>query len=514
MTVFDKRRSLLAFWCGCAVVTGGVLLHLPMYLMGTSNHYQLAGMPMDSGMLWGMAAIIFGIALTAYGLLPRKIPATLRVYEQLEPPENAPLTVRHWGVAALLALALIIDIMKPASLGFVTPGMRAEYAVGADVVAWLPLAALTGAVLGSFLWGALADWYGRRAAILLSSVMFIGTSICGAMPGLWWNVGMCLLMGAAAGGMLPVAYALLAEIMPTRHRGWSLVLIGGIGTVGGFFAASSLSALLQPEYSWRVMWFLNLPTGLLLILMSPLLPESVRFLQQMGRGAEARAMLARFGIAAAPASHAVSAPIPLSSAKPFFGVTWALTLVALAWGLINFGVLLWLPSTLVSEGQSVASASKLIAASTLIAAPTILLATWLYAAWSTKGALLVMIGVTAVGLLGLGLRHSGIGPFANPIVDIALLIVGSSGVISILMPYATENYPLRIRGRATGWVAGCSKLGGLIAQGLSVLGAVPPLAVAAATISLPVLIALLLVARFGRETRGHDLRELDLAVVN
>jgi putative MFS transporter len=210
-------------------------------------------------------------------------------------------------MAGLLALALIIDIMKPASLGFVTPGMRAEYGLSKQLVAWLPLAALTGTVVGSFVWGALADLYGRRAAILLSSVMFVGTSICGAMPGFWWNVGMCALMGAAAGGMLPVAYALLAEIMPTRHRGWSLVLVGGIGAVGGVLAASALSALLQPTYGWRIMWFLNMPTGLLLILLSPLLPESARFLQQMGRGAEARAMLARFGAttvtAAVPPLH-------------------------------------------------------------------------------------------------------------------------------------------------------------------------------------------------------------------
>jgi len=108
-------------------------------------------------------------------------------------------------------------------------------------VAWLPFAALAGTVVGSCVWGVLADIYGRRASIVLSSVMFVGTSICGAMPNFWWNVGMCFMMGAAAGGMLPVAYALLAEIMPTRHRGWSLVLVGGIGALGGFFAASSLS---------------------------------------------------------------------------------------------------------------------------------------------------------------------------------------------------------------------------------------------------------------------------------
>jgi putative MFS transporter len=513
--VFDKRRSNLAFWVGCAAVTAGVVMHLPMFLMGRHNHYVLAGMPMGADMLWGMAAIVLGIALAGYGLLPKTPTGAERVIESIAPPEYAPLTARHWGMAGLLALALVIDIMKPASLGFVVPGMRTEYSVGKETVAWLPLAALTGTVIGSFVWGALADLYGRRAAILLSAVMFIGTSICGAMPSFWWNVGMCFLMGAAAGGMLPVAYALLAEIMPTRHRGWSLVLIGGIGAVGGFFAASSLSAVLQPTFGWRIMWFLNLPTGLILVLMSPLLPESARFLQQMGRGAEARAMLARFGVVATQADeHVRGHGTPEHHYLPpinhgFIGVTGALTLAALAWGLINFGVLLWLPSTLVAEGRSVAASSALIAQSTLIAAPTILLATWLYSAWSTKGALMVMIGVTAFGLAGLGLRTSGIELFANPILDVTLLIIGSCGVISILLPYTAENYPLRIRGRATGWVAGCSKLGGLLAQGLSVMGAVPPLAGAALAIGLPVVVSLALVAHYGRETRGRDLRDLE-----
>jgi len=129
--------------------------------------------------------------------------------------------------AATLAVALIIDIMKPASLGFVTPGMRVEYGLEAQSVALLPLSALLGTALGSFIWGALADLYGRRASILLSSVMFVGTSICGAMPSFWWNVGMCFLMGAAAGGMLPVAYTLscrdnahaASRLVPRSRRG-------------------------------------------------------------------------------------------------------------------------------------------------------------------------------------------------------------------------------------------------------------------------------------------------------
>jgi putative MFS transporter len=312
--------------------------------------------------------------------------------------------------------------------------------------------------------------------------------------------------------MLPVAYALLAEIMPTRHRGWSLVLVGGVGAVGGYLAASAFSAWLQPAWGWRILWFLNLPTGLILIGLSPFLPESARFLQHIGRGAEARATLARFGavVAAAPRTRESHSHLPPVEPR-YLGVTVALTLGALAWGLVNFGVLLWLPSALVQEGASVAAASGLIARSALIAAPTILLSVWLYSAWSTRGALALMLLATALGLFGLLARSLGVATLANPLAPLTLLIVGSSGVISILLPYTAENFPLRIRGRATGWIAGCSKLGGLFAQGLSVLALAPRLGLAAALVGVLVVTALGLTLLWGRETRGRDLRDLETA---
>jgi MFS transporter, putative metabolite:H+ symporter len=314
--VLEQRRSTLVFWCGCALVTAGVLAHLPMFIMGRATHYALAG-----------------------------------------------------------------------------------------------------TVAGSVLWGVLADVYGRRASIVLSSVMFVGISICGAMPDFRWNVGMCFMMGAAAGGLLPVAYALLAEIMPTRHRGLSLVLVGGIGAVGGYFAASFLSTLLQPTFGWRIMWLLNLPTGLVLVVLSPLLPESARFLQETGRTELARLTLARFGVVLIPAAAAVPAVVHESHAPVpplghgFVGITTALTLAALAWGLVNFGLLLWLPAALVAQGHSVAASSALIAKSTLLAAPTIVICAWLFSAWSTKWSLVTATGSWSWGLPASRCRGSDRAPW-------------------------------------------------------------------------------------------------------
>ncbi|MGH8295727.1 MAG: MFS transporter, partial [Steroidobacteraceae bacterium] len=369
--MFADRRSPLAFWLGSLFVVIGVLLHIPMFVAARPMHYRLAGMPMGAAMLWGMACIVGGAVAAAYGLRPKQPSADgMAAHERVAAPEDAPLTPWHWAAGIALTMALVIDTMKISSLGFVIPGMSVEYGISAATVALLPLSALSGATLGSFIWGALSDQYGRRATILLSGVMFIGTSICGAMPSFHWNLFMCFLMGGSAGGMLPVAYALLAEIMPTRHRGWSLVLIGGAGTLGGYLIASGMSALLQPQFGWRIMWFLNLPSGLLLIALSPLIPESARFLIHIGRPEEARATLARFGSVIVDESEAwdEEAKLDHSHLPPtgtrYLGTTVALTVTALAWGLLSYGVLLWLPGELIAEGRDMGVAAAIIARST------------------------------------------------------------------------------------------------------------------------------------------------------
>jgi MFS transporter, putative metabolite:H+ symporter len=502
-STLSDRRGLWAFALGVILVTGGVFLHLPMFLMGRMTHYRLYGMPMGNDMIAGMGAIILGVAVAAYGLLPKNISHQLAASQGIvvSPPEDASLSSAHWVLMSVLVIALIIDIMKPASLGFTIPGMVGEYGVPKATASLVPFFALTGTVIGSIIWGVIADIYGRKASILLSAVMFVGTSICGAMPSLYWNVGMCFMMGAAAGGMLPVTYALLAEMMPSKHRGWALVLVGGLGAVGGYFAASGLSALLQPTFGWRILWLLNLPTGLSLVLLGGLIPESAKFLLARGRRDEARAVMDRFGSRArrtrpAEATALTSGSTVALTGRAFFGKLLALSLAAICYGLINFGLLLWLPADLVARGYSMAVSSKLLAESALIAFPTVFIVAYLYSVWSTKWSVVASIAVALAGLAGvLWLEFTGSG---SPVLPVALLI-----------PYAAESFPLRIRGRTTGTVAACTKAGGMFAQLLAILALVPPLAIVSLIIIVPTAGALLLVSWFGKETRGRDLRDLD-----
>jgi putative MFS transporter len=513
-STLSDRRGVWAFALGVILVTGGVLMHAPMFLMGRHNHFVLAGMPIGWDMVLGMVAIVGGCGIAAYGLLPKGIAQQLAASQDIvvTPPEDAPLGRAHWGLMSVLVIALIIDIMKPATLGFTLPGMMTEYQVTKATVSSFPFSALAGTVIGSVIWGWLADIYGRKATILLSAVMFVGTSICGAMPSLWWNVGMCFMMGVAAGGMLPVTYALLAEMMPSKHRGWSLVLVGGLGAVGGYFAASGFSAVLQPFFGWRILWVLNLPTGLSLVLLGTFIPESAKFLLARGRREEARQVMERFGSSARQTRAAEQlafdrGPSVALTGRAFFGKLVALSVAAICFSLINFGLLIWLPADLVAKGYSVGVSSQLLAESALIAFPTVFLVAYLYSRWSTKWSVAASLAVTLGGLAGvlwLELTHGG-----SPGLPVALLIIGTNALIAMLLPYTAESFPLRIRGRTTGTVAACTKAGGMIAQLLAILTLVPPLALVSIGIMVPTVVALILVAWFGKETRGRDLRELD-----
>ena len=497
------------FWTGAAAIAGGVLLHLPMLAAAHGMGGHVAGMPSDPWMKIGMALILLGVPAAIFGALPRH-PVRDRpdAATLFEAPDSTPLGRWHAAMLAVLTLGLVIDVMKPATLGFVLPGISEEYRIPRSTAAWLPFVALVGTAVGSLVWGWLADVYGRRVSILLSTILFVSTSICGAMPAFQWNLVMCFLMGSSAGGMLPVVYTLLAETMPPRHRSWVMVLVGGSGLVGGYLAASAAAHAFEPVFGWRVLWLQGFPTGILLLALARWIPESPRFLADWGRTAELECMAQRFGIVrrTAPPTPA-DAPV---SARRHGRLTLALSLAALAWSFVNFGLLLWLPSDLRERGYSAELASGILTSSALIALPTIMLAAWLYSRWSSKWTLVGTVAMTLLGLAGALLPAPVLSTPVVLVAVIAVLIVGTNGLIAVLLPYSAENYPLGTRGRATGLIAGSSKVGGVAVQGFALAGLIPTLGGAAFALLVPMAVSAALVAYAGRETRGRSLRELEM----
>jgi putative MFS transporter len=518
-------RDRRAFWFGTGAIIAGVVLHLPMFIGAADMEYRLVGMPVDPGMLAGMGLIVGGLAVCAYGLVPARSArrpddavANLRV----QTLDEAPLRQAHVLLLLVMAAAVTIDVMKPTTLAFVVPGMAEEYGLKSPLhpdgdvpVAIFPLCALVGMVVGSFVWGWLGDRIGRRASILLAALMFIATSICGSMPMFELNILMCFLMGMAVGGMLPIAFALLAETMPARHRSWLMVLIGG-NVAGAYVVTSLLASWLEPQFGWRVMWLLGLPTGVLLILLNRWIPESPRFLLATGRPMEARAIMERFGARLVAVDQDELEDQELESRyaqlfrRPFAGLTFSVALFGIGWGLVNNGFLLWLPTNLRAGGLDAAAADRLLADAALIGLPATVVVALFYGFWSSRWTMIALAALTAATLTTFAALGDEAG--SNPDVLralIVLLLVGTSSMLAMITLYGSEVYPTRIRARGTGLAGMCARAGGLLGVGVVVVGIAPPSLRGAALLgALPVALAALAVARFGIETRRRGLEEI------
>lgn len=525
VTMFGNRA---VFRAGAVAVTAGVVLHLPMYIEARDMGYRLAGMPVDLPMTAGMILIVLGLAATVWGLIPRQHPVARPAAMNLRVRalDEAPISRAHIALMLVMAAAVTIDVMKPATLSFVLPGMTHEYGLKSPLqpsghipAALLPLAGITGTVLGSFLWGWMGDRLGRRPSILIAAMTFIATSICGSMPSFALNMVMCFVMGLGVGGMLPIMFTIMAETIPARHRGWLLVLIGG-DVAGAYIITSWLAAALVPTMSWRILWLIGLPTGVLLILLNRWIPESPRFLLALGRGDDAAAVMTRYGAAIVLEPQREQRDIGMESPAgrnmssffrpPLLGVTLVVVLLGLGIGLVSFGFQLWIPSNLQKLGLGEAEANRLLRNSALVGFPLNFLVAWLYGFWSSKRTLILLAGLTALSLFGFVVAGDSIA--TNRDLLHALLIMpiwGISSVVAVLSAYSAEVFPTALRSRGAGLAAGFSKAGGVVIIALVVVAVAPPSIAGTALIgAIPMALAAVAVAAFGTETRKRELEEI------
>ncbi|HEY3745453.1 MAG TPA: MFS transporter [Gemmatimonadaceae bacterium] len=513
------------YWSGVVAVIAGVILHLPMYYEGRDMGFRLVGMPVDLSMIAGMVLIVVGLAATVWGVIPRDQSHALEsdVHIRVRALDEVPINSAHVVLMLVMAAAVTIDVMKPATLSFVLPGMAREYGLrsplhpgGTIPAALLPFSGIVGTVMGSFLWGWMGDRLGRRPAILIAAMTFIATSICGSMPLFSLNLVMCFIMGLGVGGMLPIMFTIMAETIPARHRGWLLVLIGG-DVAGAYILTSWLASALVPTLSWRILWLLGFPTGVFLILLNRWIPESPRFLLARGRADEAAAIMKRYGavIVREPTTQlGIDARTGGKTRElfrpPFLRGSIVVVLLGLGIGLVSFGFQLWIPSNLQKLGLGEAEASRLLRNSAIIGFPFNFLVAWLYGFWSSKRTLILLTGLTALSLFGFVLAGNSVAT-NRPLLE-ALLIMpiwGISSVIAVLSAYSAEIFPTRLRSQGGGLAAGFSKIGGVLVIALVLLAVAPPSIAGTALIgAIPLALATVFVALFGSETRKRQLEEI------
>lgn len=531
----NSFRNGPLFWIGSIIAAIGTVLHLPMYLAARGEHYEVSKMQMMPGMQGdmivmyvGMGLIVIGLIASIIGIIPRWRPdAGLLAGHQVVSGETR-VTRAVVTLMLVLAVAVIIDATHPIDLAFVAPGMAKEYGLksaanphGGLPVSLLPLSGITGTVIGSLVWGWFGDRIGRRASIVIAAELFMTTAICGAMPAFGWNLLMCFMMGLGAGGMLPITFALIAESVPTRHRGWLMVLIGG-EVSGAYALVSWQSSWLIPHYSWRILWLIGMPTGALLLALIPWIPESPRFLLAYGRVTEAQAVMRRFGMKLVTPEQGEHAE-PYLPGNGRFRQLWgrrlvrqSLTVVLLGIGIgvVTYGFQLWIPSDLQRIGFSNGAADTLLRNSALIGYPFTFLVAWLYGFWSSKRTILLLIVLTVLSLVAFVVFGNSVTSSKTVfLLLLAVPILATGLVVAILGAYSSEIYPTLLRGRGGGLAAGASKAGGVLVIAMVTAAIASPSMRATALIGvIPMVLALAAVVVFGAETRKRPLEEISASL--
>ncbi len=522
----SEFRHPVAFWAGVVACAAGVALHLPMYYSARTMGYRMAGMHPDAAMITGMALIGAGLVAGLYGLMPagagaiQERAARIRVRAL----DDAPIRPQHVALLMIMAIAITIDVMKPTTLSFVAPGMAREYGLksaltphGHIPVSLLPLAGIGGTVLGSWLWGWLGDRIGRRASIIFAGLLFVTTSICGAMPGFSWNLLMCFFMGIGVGGMLPIAFTLMAETIPARHRGWLMVLIGG-DVAGAYVITSWLAGALTPHYSWRIMWLIGLPTGLLFIGLNHAIPESPRYLLAAGQPDAAEDIMRRFGALATTApeedADAAQGGARDSFRRMFTGSLLrsgvAIAILAMGVGFVTYGFQLWIPTNLQHLGFRSVNSDYILRNAAVIGLPLTFVVAWMYGFWSSRKTIVTVCGLVVVTLAWFAVAGDSLA--RNHALLTALLVIpiaGISSAASVVATYATEIYPTRVRSRGAGLAAGLTKVGGVLVIALVVVATTTPsIAVTALIGATPLLVGIIVLGWVGPETKRRRLEEI------
>ena len=258
---------------------------------------------------------------------------------------------------------------------------------------------------------------------------------------------MCFVMGIGAGGMLPIAFALIAETIPARHRGWLIVLIGG-DIAGAYVITSWLAGSLTPEYSWRILWLVGMPTGLLLILLNRWIPESPRYLLATGRPAEAEAIMRRYGARSSrcpPPSPSPEAPARASAGCCAAAVRWAPRVArARARGRGRAGDLR-VPVLGADEPAAPrahrGSSDYVLRDSALLGLPLTVVVALLYGFWSSRWTVILLSALTALAVCVFACRRRLPGRTTGVLLSVLLVVPlsGISSVAAVVAGYAPRS---------------------------------------------------------------------------
>jgi putative MFS transporter len=272
--------------------------------------------------------------------------------------DKAPLDARYWISIALSITTSVFDYFDYFLVGFLVAVLAPLWHLTFGQTSIMLLSAGVGAIIGSLVWGALADFFGRKPLLVAGvTLCALGAGSVSLIPEGAWILFAILrfIVGFGVGAAATIAVPLIVEYTPTRYR-TVLTSATVIPVSLGILTASLTAATLLQQVGWRGLAALGFIPLLPAVLIALIMPESVRWLVTRGRYAEARHIVGRTlkvspdtlpEPAMATAQVGNSAAATASSFAEIFAQPRLFWLTVIVWfgaSTANYGVFLWGPT--------------------------------------------------------------------------------------------------------------------------------------------------------------------------
>ncbi len=189
-----------------------------------------------------------------------------------------------WLIASVVALSAFMEMLDASIANVALPHMAGSLSTSNDQATWILTSYLVANAIILPLSGWLSNTFGRKKYFMLSLLLFTGSSIlCGIAPSLSAMIVFRVMQGAGGGGLQPVAQAILADTFPESKRGQAFALYG-ITTVLAPIIGPTLGGWITDSYSWRWIFFINIPVGILALMLIQQLVEDPPYLRRLARG--------------------------------------------------------------------------------------------------------------------------------------------------------------------------------------------------------------------------------------
>lgn len=172
-------------------------------------------------------------------------------------------TPRRGLITLTVMLATIMQALDTTIANVALPHMQGSVGATQDQISWVLTSYIVASAIFMPLTGFLAGRYGRKRLFILSVVGFTLTSmLCGAAQSLGQIVAFRFLQGVFGASLVPLSQAVMLDSYPREKHG-SAMALWGVGVMIGPILGPSLGGWLTEYYSWRWVFYINLPFGVL-----------------------------------------------------------------------------------------------------------------------------------------------------------------------------------------------------------------------------------------------------------